>query len=148
MRLTAVALVVIFLPGAALALAGGARPVLQGRWIATAGPRTFRGTWSAQALPDDANAAAGSWTLLGDADNVVLQGTWSAKKTPRAWRGTWQARIQPAGETLSGTWQAALTTEFKGKTFEDMLQAVGTQQIAGTWRTSRAGGNWWLPALP
>lgn len=127
------------------------RPVIQGSWIATAGERTLRGTWSAQALPRDLDTAVGSWTLQNDDGDVVLGGTWSAHKAPRAWRGTWQARVQGSGQSFSGTWQAALGADggaFKGKTFEDMLRAVGTQQISGNWRSGRAGGNWWLKTLP
>src|SRR5262245_15450122 len=97
------------------------RPVIQGSWIASAGRRTLGGTWSAQALPTDPNAAVGSWTLQNEAGDVALGGTWSAHKAPRAWRGTWQAKVQQTGESFSGTWQAALTADFKGKTFEDML---------------------------
>jgi hypothetical protein len=133
---------------AALAAAAEPRPVLQGSWIATAGKQVFRGTWSAQALPGDGNAAVGSWTLTNDAGDVVMQGTWSARKAPRAWRGTWRAVVQPTGKSFSGTWQAAITADFKGKTFEDLLQAAGTERTSGVWRMGRAGGNWWLDKLP
>jgi hypothetical protein len=163
--------------GLALLVAGVAgaaeqRPVWNGSWIAAAGPQVFRGNWSARALPNDANAAVGSWTLVNDAGDVVMQGTWQARKAARAWRGTWQAKAQPTGGTYAGTWQATPPPDFKGKTFEDLLQAGATLarrakaapppqpiaggagpsegpevQMSGSWRMGRASGNWWLKPL-
>jgi hypothetical protein len=144
MRGTIVGLVVLV---AGLAAATEQRPAYSGSWIATGGTQVFRGTWSARALPNDANSAVGSWTMAGESGEMVMQGTWSAKKAPRAWRGTWQAKVLPSGGTYSGTWQAAITADFKGKTFEDLLQAGAAQQMSGVWRMGRAGGNWWLKAL-
>ena len=131
---------------AGVAAAAEQRPAWNGSWIATGGPATFRGTWSARALPNDANSVVGSWTLNRDDGSVAMQGTWSGRKTPRAWRGSWQAKAQNGG-TFSGTWQAAVASDFKGKTFEDLLQAGAAQQMSGIWRMGRAGGNWWLKPL-
>src|SRR5262245_3766653 len=81
------------------------RAVIQGSWIATFGQRQFRGEWSAQALPTNANAAVGSWTVFDDGERIILQGTWSAEKAANKWEGTWSARVQ-GGASLSGTWGA------------------------------------------
>jgi hypothetical protein len=122
--------------------------VWNGSWVATAGPQVFRGTWSARALPNDLDVAVGSWTLNDGAGSVMMQGTWSAKKAPRAWRGSWQAKTQPPGGSYSGTWQAVPPPDFKGKTFEDLLQAAATKEMSGVWRSGHPGGNWWLRPLP
>ena len=91
------------------ALAQEASPVLGGSWTATAGPnQIFRGTWSAQTLLHNPNAARGSWTLLNEAGEVLLEGTWSAQKTGQRWQGTWTAR-PGKGQALSGTWTADAT---------------------------------------
>jgi hypothetical protein len=135
------------------ALAQPSPPVLRGTWTATAGPKQiFRGKWSAQTLPDTPNAARGSWALLNSADQIVAEGTWSAEKSARGWQGTWSARVQTGrsslgrptlGRPLSGAWQAQMEN-FKGKTSAEMLQQTLEKQIAGSWRSSRARGNWWL----
>ena len=133
---------------ASCALAQHAPAVFRGSWTATAAPKqVFRGRWSAQALPDTQSAAHGSWTLLNNANQIVLEGTWSAQKSARGWHGTWSALIlqgrSSLGRPLSGTWQAQVE-DFKGKTFEDMLQRTLERQIAGSWRSGRLLGNWWL----
>jgi hypothetical protein len=121
------------------------RAVIYGNWIATVGPRQFRGEWSAQVLADNPNAAVGSWMLIGDNGRIISQGTWSAEKAAKRWRGTWSARVQGGGP-LSGTWEAD-PKSLTGKTFEDMLRQTGDKQIAGWWRSRTAQGSWWLSAL-
>jgi hypothetical protein len=137
---------------ASYALAQPAPPALRGTWTATAGPKdAYRGKWSAQALPGTPNAAHGSWALLNDAGHIVTEGTWSAQKSAHGWHGTWSAHIllgRPSfGRPLSGTWQAQVE-DFKGKTFEGMLQRTLERQIAGSWRSGRLQGNWWLKGSP
>jgi hypothetical protein len=111
------------------AVAQQAPPVLRGSWIATAGSkRTFQGRWSAQVLPPSKNVALGSWTLLGENNQIVLEGTWSARKLADGWQGTWTARIE--GRTVSGMWNAVMT-DFNGKTFEDMLKRTAER---ANWR--------------
>ena len=128
---------------ASCAVAQQAPSVLQGSWIATAGPSRFlRGHWSAQVLPATKNAANGSWVLFSESNQVVLEGTWSAQKSTKGWRGTWSARIQKS-RTVSGMWDAAMA-DFNGKTFEDMLKRTAEKQIGGSWQSGRAQGNWWL----
>jgi len=75
----------------------------------------------------------------------VLQGTWSAQKSAAGWQGTWSARTLQ-GQSVAGTWTANLA-DFKGKTFEDMLQRAAEKQIAGFWRSARMQGYWWLQNL-
>jgi len=129
---------------ACCAAAQQAPPVLRGSWVATAGPKqVFRGRWSAQVLPGTKNAAHGSWTLLNASNQIVLEGTWSARKSARGWQGTWSGRKQKGG-SMSGTWEAADTDGFNGKTFEDLLKRTAEKQIAGSWQSRRAQGNWWL----
>ncbi len=128
---------------ASCAVAQQAPAVLRGSWIAAAGPnRVFRGRWSAQALPATKNAAHGSWTLLNDRNQIVLEGTWAARKSARGWRGSWSARIQKGG-SVSGAWEAEMADSNR-KTFEDMLKGTAEKQIAGSWQSGRAQGNWWL----
>ena len=125
------------------AVAHQAPPVLRGSWLATAGPKqVFRGRWSAQVLPGTKNAAQGSWTLLNGSNQIILEGTWSARKSAGGWQGTWSGRIQKGG-SMSGTWTAD-TGRFSGKTFEDLLKQTAEKQIAGSWQSRRAQGNWWL----
>jgi hypothetical protein len=125
------------------ALAQQAPPVLRGSWLATAAPKQFfRGRWSAQLLPGTKNAAHGSWTLRNDSNQIVLEGTWSARKSVRGWQGTWSGRIQKGG-SFSGTWEAD-ASRFNGNTFEDLLKQTAEKQIAGSWQSRRARGNWWL----
>jgi hypothetical protein len=45
---------------------------------------------------------------------------------------------------MSGTWEAADTDGFNGKTFEDLLKRTAEKQISGSWQSRRAQGNWWL----
>ena len=127
---------------ASCAVAQQTRSTLQGSWIATAGPSRFlRGHWVAR-VPDDKNAATGSWTLVNERNQVVLEGTWSARKSTSGWRGTWSARIH-MNRTVSGTWDSAIA-DFNGKTFEDMLKRTAERQIGGSWQSGRAQGNWWI----
>jgi hypothetical protein len=122
-------------------------PVLRGSWIATAGPKqVYRGRWSAQALPNSPNVAQGSWTLANERDQAVLEGTWSARKSSKEWQGTWSARVKN-GKPASGTWRAA-AEQFKGKTFEELLEQTLEKQVSGFWRSGRAQGNWWLKGAP
>jgi hypothetical protein len=135
----------------ALMLAGGAgaqkpSPVFQGTWTATAGPtQFFRGMWSGQASPKNQNVVQGSWTLWNEAGEVQLQGTWSAQKTARGWKGTWTAQTQD-GRAFSGTWGADLA-DFGGKTLGEMLERATAKEVAGSWRSGREQGNWWLKGL-
>jgi hypothetical protein len=117
---------------------------LQGSWIATAagGSLSIGGRWSARVLPADKNAANGSWELVNERNQVVLEGSWSARKLISGWQGTWLARTQQ-NKTVSGRWEAAMAG-FKDKTFQEMLQWTMEKQIAGSWQSGRAQGNWWL----
>ena len=125
------------------AVAQQAPSTLQGSWTATAGPsRVLHGRWFARVLPNNKNAASGSWTLFNERSQVVLEGTWSGRKSTSGWRGIWSARIQKS-KTVSGTWAAAMA-DFNGKTFEDMLKRTAEKQIAGSWQSGRALGSWWL----
>lgn len=138
-------LVAILLLGSC-ALGQQAPAIFEGSWIASAGQKDiFRGRWSGQALLRTRNAAHGSWLLLNDKKQTVLQGTWSAQKSAAGWQGTWSARTLQ-GQSVAGTWTANLA-DFKGKTFEDMLQRAAEKQIAGFWRSARMQGYWWLQNL-
>jgi hypothetical protein len=120
---------------------------LHGSWTATAGPnQVFRGTWTGQALPGKPNVAQGSWTLVSDTGEITLEGTWSAVKSSAAWQGTWTARTAQ-GQTFSGTWRADLA-DFKGKTFQEMLELTAQKEVAGWWRSGGYQGNWWLKSSP
>jgi hypothetical protein len=128
--------------------------VQRGTWTATAGPsaaQVMRGSWSAETLSGTPNAARGSWTLLNASNEVVLEGTWSAAKSSSGgWQGTWSARVvtrlptggSTPGRVFSGTWQ--LTTEVNGKTLTKMFQRTLETEVAGSWRSARLTGNWWL----
>ena len=120
---------------------------LHGSWTATAGPnQIFRGTWTGQTLPGKPNVAQGSWTLTSDTGEIILHGTWSVVKNSVAWQGTWTARTVQ-GQSFSGTWRADLA-DFKGKTFEEMLELTAQKEVAGWWRSGRYQGNWWLKSSP
>ena len=124
-------------------LAQEASPVLAGSWTATAGlHKIFRGTWSGQPSSQNPNAARGSWTLLNEADEVLLEGSWSAQKTGQSWQGTWTARPMK-GQSLSGTWTAD-GANLNSKSFAEMLKSTATKEVAGSWRSGRYQGNWWL----
>jgi len=123
-------------------------PVIRGSWTATIGPKqVYRGKWSAQALPGTQNAAHGSWTLLNDNAQTIAEGTWSAKKSARGWQGTWTARVAKSQRSFSGTWLADLPG-FQGRAFEEMFQQTLERQVAGSWRSGRMQGNWWLKGSP
>jgi hypothetical protein len=125
------------------ALAQEDSPVFYGTWTATAGPtQVFRGTWSAQTSKHSPNTALGSWTLLNEAGEIALDGTWSAQKSALGWRGTWSARTR-SGQSLSGSWNADLA-DFTGKAIGEMLKRTAEKQVAGSWRSGRYQGNWWL----
>jgi hypothetical protein len=89
--------------------------------------------------------AQGSWTLLAETGQILLQGTWSAQKARAGWQGTWTATLH--GQSLSGTWTADIT-DMSGKTFEQMLEWTAKKEIAGSWRSGRYEGNWWLKGSP
>jgi hypothetical protein len=114
----------------------------RGTWTATAGTVVLRGTWTAESAPRKPNAAHGTWTLLGETDEVALEGTWSAEKTGRGWEGSWTARVRH-GRTYSGAWQADIAAA-SSKTFADMLGQAAKKEIAGSWQSGRYRGNWWL----
>jgi len=118
--------------------------VFQGTWTATVGSggQDFRGSWGAQTSPQNPNALQGSWNLLNNAGEIALQGTWSARKSAGAWHGTWSARSAGDGP-YSGTWDADLHS-FPGKTLQEMLKRALEKQVAGSWRSSRYQGFWWL----
>jgi len=129
------------------ALAQQVSPVLLGSWTATAGPnQIFRGTWSAQVSLHSPNRAIGSWTLLNEAGDVLLEGTWSAQKTGKGWQGTWTARVTK-GESFSGTWTADVAN-LNADSFAEMLKSTATKEVAGSWRSGRHQGNWWLKGSP
>jgi hypothetical protein len=130
-------------PSSPQALPQESSPVFRGNWTATADPtQIFRGTWSAQTSAHSPNAARGSWTLLNQASEIVLQGTWSASKLREGWQGTWTAKT-PNGRPFSGTWTAELA-DFSGNKFQEMLERTVVREVAGSWRTGRQHGNWWL----
>jgi len=117
--------------------------VFHGAWTATVGAgQVLRGTWAGQTSPRGPNLVQGSWTLFNEASEIALEGTWSAQKTGRGWQGTWRARTMHGG-SFSGTWDADLA-EFSGKTLEEMLKRTTGKQVAGSWRSGRYQGNWWL----
>ena len=125
------------------ALAQESSPAFHGVWTATAATgQVLRGTWSGQASPQGPNTVRGSWTLLSEASDILLEGTWSARKTDKGWQGFWTARISNGG-SFAGTWNADLP-DFSGKTMEEMLKRTAEKQIAGSWRSGRHQGNWWL----
>ena len=128
---TCIVVALALLPaGLALAEASPAA-VMRGGWVATAGAgQVFRGRWSAQILPAGPNVAQGSWTLLGQGDEIALEGTWSARKAPRGWRGTWAARTQDGGQTFSGSWEAQ-TGDLFGKNFLERLQTKPAEKASG-----------------
>ncbi|HEV2118407.1 MAG TPA: hypothetical protein VGR48_20380 [Terriglobales bacterium] len=119
---------------------------LQGSFIASAGPATFRGKWSASVSSRQPNTVAGSWILLNEHNDMVLQGTWSAQKSTAGWKGTWRARVL-RGRAYSGSWTASEPGP-GSKTFADMLQAAVKSGAAGTWATGGHGGNWRLTPAP
>jgi hypothetical protein len=124
----------------------GSSGVLYGRWTATAGPsQIFRGTWSAEISPRNANEAQGSWTLVNDSGEVTLEGTWLARKTGSHWRGTWRARTSH-GRLFSGSWDAHLP-DSKNQTFADLLKRTVEEEVAGFWQSGGYQGNWWLTGL-
>jgi hypothetical protein len=129
------------------ALAQEAPPVFHGRWTATVGPaQVLVGTWTGQASPGRPNVVQGSWTLLGETGQILLEGTWSAQRTRLGWQGTWSARALH-GQAFSGTWRADIA-DLNGKTLEEMLEWTAEKQIAGSWRSGRYQGNWWLKGPP
>jgi hypothetical protein len=141
---------------AALAAPQASPPALHGTWNASVGARqAFHGTWSADLLPDTPNTATGSWTLLGEGNQIVAEGTWSAVKAAGSWSGRWSARILPpaqsrtpssTGRVTSGTWQADIAAGSRSKTLGEMLQSTLQTQITGAWRSSGLQGRWWLEA--
>jgi len=128
------------------ALGQQASPVLQGAFTASAGPAVFRGKWSARISSRTPNAAAGSWILLNERNDVVLQGTWSAQKSGAGWKGTWRARVL-RGRTYSGSWTASQPGP-GSTTFADMLRAAVKSGAAGTWATGGYGGDFRLAPAP
>jgi len=128
-------------------LAQQVSPVLLGSWTATAGPnQIFRGTWSAQASLHNSTRAIGSWTLVNEAGGVILEGAWSAQKTGKGWQGTWTARATK-GQAFSGTWTADVANQ-NAESFAEMLKNTATKEVAGSWRSGRHQGNWWLKGSP
>jgi hypothetical protein len=120
-----------------------AGPAFNGTWMASAGAgQVLRGTWSGQTSLRSPNTAGGSWTLQNETNETVLAGTWSAHKTDQGWQGTWTAHTANGG-SFSGTWDAYLP-DFNGKTMEEMLKRTTDKQVAGSWRSGRRQGNWWL----
>ena len=114
-----------------------------GTWTATVGEsRTLYGRWIGQTIPDDPTSAHGSWTLTGPSGKTALTGTWTARKTANGWRGTWSAKAA-TGSGAAGTWKADLPPDPRS-TLQDFLERLSNQEIAGTWRSSRLAGSWWL----
>jgi hypothetical protein len=136
-------LLVVGLWSGSQALAQESSAAFHGVWTATAGAgQTLRGTWTGQSSARGPNRVSGSWTLFSEASEIVLQGTWSAQKTVGGWHGIWTARTSNGG-SFSGTWNADLAV-FSGKTLEQMLKRATDKQVAGSWRSGRYAGNWWL----
>ncbi len=123
------------------------RPPFQGQWVATAGGlQSFRGKWSARALPGTPNGVQGSWTLLDEGGRVLATGTWTARKIGTVWRGAWSARSDRGG-ALTGTWEAT-QPRGSGKAFQDLFQLTLEKQVSGAWATRRKSGQWWLKGAP
>jgi hypothetical protein len=118
-------------------------PVLHGEWVATVGPsKTLRGQWIGQAVPGQPDVMQGSWTLKGGTGSTGLRGTWTARKKGTGWQGTWSATDQQ-GRNASGTWSAdGLKTE--GNSLEGLFVETFKDWVAGSWRSGRQQGNWWL----
>jgi hypothetical protein len=121
--------------------------IFRGSWTASAGPtQIFRGAWSAEITTQSPNSARGSWTLTNDANEITLEGTWSANKAAGAWQGTWTARTRN-GQSLSGTWNADLPN-LGHKSLQNMFEHTLSKQVAGSWRSGRNQGHWWLNSTP
>ena len=118
---------------------------LRGSWAATAGGQTLSGTWTARALPDNANAAQGTWALL-DGTRIASSGTWSAAKAATGWTGSWQARVAGSNQLLSGTWRVDAPAG-DVKTFAALLQKSVEQQVSGAWASGPRRGAWSIRAL-
>lgn len=121
-------------------------PTLQGSFIASAGPASYRGKWNARISSHRPNLAAGSWILLNERNDIVLQGTWSGQKSAAGWKGTWRARVL-RGRAYSGTWTAS-EPGLGSKTFADMLRAATKAGASGDWSTGGYGGAWRLGPTP
>ena len=120
--------------------------IFRGSWTASAGAtKIFRGTWSAEITTQSPNSARGSWTLTNDANEITLEGTWSAQNAAGAWQGTWTARTR-TGQSLSGTWNADLPN-LGHKSLQAMFERTLSNQVAGSWRSGRNQGHWWLTSL-
>lgn len=119
-------------------------PVSQphGTWTATAGSRTFRGSWGAEMPAHDSNSAQGYWTLVNESGERIMQGTWSAQKIAARCHGSWTAR-SAQGRSFAGTWDAEMGGS-QDKTFADMLTRTMEKEVAGTWQSGRYSGGWWL----
>lgn len=133
------------------AVVGGASaqepPSFSGAWTATVGEsRTLRGRWIGQMIPGEPSAAHGSWTLKNAAGKTAMSGTWSARKSPRGWHGTWSAQVEK-GRAAAGTWKADLAPDPKA-TLQTLLELVAGEEIAGSWRSGRLQGFWWLTGKP
>jgi hypothetical protein len=142
-------ILVVILFAAASAAATQSRAQLRGSWSATAGPRVFQGTWTAQIDPKTPNLAQGAWTLI-EANRVVLQGTWAAEKERTGWRGAWSALVasgRAGAQPITGTFQANVK-DATLKTLADMLQRTAQAQVDGTWRRGSASGAWSLVGSP
>jgi hypothetical protein len=117
--------------------------IFRGSWTASAGPtQIFRGAWSAEISAHSSNTARGSWTLTNDANETILEGTWSAQITAQDWQGRWTARSRN-GRSLAGSWNADLP-DLGRKSFQDMFERTLSKQVAGSWRSGRDQGHWWL----
>ena len=126
-----------------------AAPKVSGIWTAQKkGGDIYRGGWTAELTAATPNIALGSWNLTNEMGRILMQGTWSARKVPKGWRGAWSARIAPAGDMISGTWEADDSTLKGRKTFADLLRHTAVTQIAGAWRAGHAAGTWWLQSRP
>ena len=130
---------------ASCVLAQAPAPQPHGMWTATAGSRTFRGSWGAEMSAHDPNSAQGYWTLVNDAGERIMQGTWSARKIAARWHGNWTARTAQ-GQSFAGTWDAD-EAEAQDRTFADMLTRTMPKEVAGSWQSGRYSGSWWLKGL-
>ena len=120
-------------------------PPVRGTWAATNGRQTFQGTWTAQPVPGNPNAAQGSWELFGPRNQVVAGGTWSAAKEARGWSGSWQARIVKGrgvpDQIVSGSWSATVSGRGTATLIELFRESV-QQQVSGTWARGAMKGAW------
>jgi hypothetical protein len=132
-----------------LSLAVAAQPkTWSGSWSANAGndSRAFGGTWDAT-LGDDPETVLGNWTMLDQSGATLAAGTWSARKDERIWKGSWQARLA-SGQLYSGTWQAQSQLRSPSH-FSELFEFALTKAASGAWHMGNAhSGGWSIRTSP